>query len=86
MEPSRFEQYFNLATQFLLPVLTLGGMLLISLKQPGVGLVLAFLAQPFWLYSTYRAWKKEGQIGMFVNTVAYACITGFGVINYYFLS
>lgn len=86
MEQSLFEKYFNLATQFLLPALTLGGMLLISLKHPGAGLVLAFLAQPFWLYSTYRAWKKEGQIGMFVNTIAYTVITGFGVINYYFLS
>jgi hypothetical protein len=83
---SRFETLFNKVTQFLLPVLTLGGMLLISLKHPGLGLVLAFLAQPFWLYSTYRAWKKEGQIGMFVNTLAYAAITGFGVVNYYFLS
>ena len=83
---STLERRFNLATQFFLPILTLGGMLMISLKHPGIGLALSFLAQPFWLYSTYRAWKREGQIGMFVNTLAYTCITGFGVINYYFLS
>jgi hypothetical protein len=75
----------NVATQVMLPALTLGGLVLVSLKYPAPGVLLNFLAQPFWLHSTYRAWKKDGQIGMFINTVAFTVIAGFGVINYYFL-
>lgn len=81
----RFEKIFNAMAQVAIPVFTLGSVLMISLKQPAIGLVLNLIAQPFWFYSTYRAWKKEGQIGMFVNTVAYAAIVAFGVINYYLL-
>ena len=81
-----FETIFNAAAQVLIPFFTLSGLLLVSLKYPAQGLVMNLLAQPFWLYSTYRAWKKDGQIGLFVNTVAFTGIVLFGVINYYFLA
>jgi hypothetical protein len=81
-----FARAFDYAAQILIPTLTLSSVLAISLKHPALGLLLNLLAQPFWLYSTYIAWKRQGQIGMFINTIAYACITAFGVINYYLLS
>lgn len=80
-----FERWFNRASQVCIPLFTLGGLLLISLKYPGWGLVSNLLAQPFWLYTTYRTWKKDGQIGMFLNTCAFVVITAFGVVNYFFL-
>lgn len=85
-EPSTLEKYMNAASQVAIPVFTLGGMLLVSLKYPGWGVLSLFTAQPFWFYSTYRAWRQSGQIGIFLTTIAYTVITGFGVINYFFLS
>jgi phosphomannomutase len=63
-----FARAFDYAAQILIPTLTLSSVLAISLKHPALGLLLNLLAQPFWLYSTYIAWKRQGQIGMFINT------------------
>ncbi len=76
----------NNIVQFAIPLFTLGGILLISLKQPGLGLVSNLIAQPFWLYETYWTWKRLGQWGMFFNTVSYSGIVLFGVINYFILT
>lgn len=73
------------AAQVLLPVLTLGSQAATSLKFPDYGLVLNLLAQPFWLYSTWKSWKSANQIGMFINTVIFTIITFFGIVNYWFL-
>ncbi len=80
------EKIFNRATQVFLPVFTLGGFSLISLKMPGWGLLVNLSAQPFWLYSSWRSYRRAGQLGMFINVIAMTIITGFGVINYFFLS
>ncbi|KKP90537.1 MAG: hypothetical protein US57_C0001G0011 [Candidatus Moranbacteria bacterium GW2011_GWC2_37_73] len=70
-------------TQVALPALTLGGQLAIALKFPKYGLVLALASQPFWLYSSWKAYKQAGQIGIFVNTVFFCLVTLFGVVNYW---
>ena len=75
---------FDLVTQFAIPVFTIGGQVVISLKFPLWGLVLLLLAQPFWLYSSWKSYKQAGQIGMFVNTVLFTGITIFGIVNYWF--
>lgn len=80
----RTSETCNTLSQFLLPLFTLGGALLIALKMPGYGLVSNLLAQPFWLYSSYKAWKSVGQWGMFLNTVVFTGITAFGVVNYFY--
>jgi hypothetical protein len=82
----RFEKIFDTVAQFALPVFTLGGLILISLKMPAWGLLANLMAQPFCLYSTYKGWKTAGQWGMFLNTLAYTAITTFGVVNYFILS
>jgi hypothetical protein len=79
------EKVFNTITQFAIPIFTLGSQIIISLKYPQWGLVVGLLAQPFWLYSTWKAYKKVGQIGMFINTVAFTLITIYGLINYWLL-
>lgn len=76
--------FFDKISQFLIPFFTLGGALLISLKYPGYGLIFNLLAQPFWLHSTYKAWKTLDQWGMFLNTVVFTFITLYGVVNYFF--
>jgi hypothetical protein len=76
---------FNSIAQVALPVFTLGGQLATASKFPEWGLVLNLMAQPFWLYSTWRAYKEVGQSGMFINTVIFAGITIAGIINYWFL-
>ena len=82
----KFERSFNKVAQFAIPTFTLGGILLIALKQPAWGLLANLIAQPFWLYSTYKAWKSMGQWGMFINTLAFTVIVLFGVVNYFLLS
>jgi len=79
------EKIFDLVTQFAIPILTLSSQVFISLKFPQWGLFVNLLAQPFWLYSTWKAYKKVGQIGMFINTVAFTLITIYGLINYWLL-
>jgi len=75
----------DFATQILLPTFTLSGQLAIAIKFPQWGLLLNLASQPFWLYSSWKSYKEAKQIGIFVNTIAFAAITIFGVINYWFL-
>jgi hypothetical protein len=77
------KKIFNILSQFLLPAFTLGGQLAIALKAPQLGLVLNLLAQPFWLYSSWQAFKQAGQLGMLVNTIVFTIITAFGIVNYW---
>lgn len=79
------EKAVSTVTQVALPALTLGAQLATSMKYPQWGLILALLAQPFWLYSSWKSWKDADQIGIFINTVVFTFITAFGIINYWFL-
>lgn len=84
-EATKKEKVFNLVTQFALPGLTIGAQIAISLKFPQYGLIIILLAQPFWLYSSWKAWKQAGQIGILITTIIFITITVFGIINYWFL-
>lgn len=77
------KKVFNILSQFLLPTFTLGGQLALALKAPQLSLVLSLLAQPFWIYSAWQAFKQAGQIGILINTIAFTLITAFGIINYW---
>ena len=77
---------FDIVTQRAIPILTIGGQILISLKLPEWGLIVSLCAQPFRLYSSRKSYKKAGQAGMFVNLLIYITIVAIGVINYRFLS
>ncbi len=83
MKSKQSKKIFNILSQFLLPAFTLGGQLAIALKVPQLGLVLNLLAQPFWLYSSWQAFKQAGQVGMLVNTIVFTIITAFGIVNYW---
>ena len=72
--------------QFGLMGLTMLGFLLTALKMPEYGLLSNFLAQIFWLYSGYKAWKDANQLGIFISTVFITLILAYGVMNYWFLS
>ncbi len=76
---------FNNTAQIALPVLTIGGQLAISLKYPKFGLTIILLAQPFWLYSSWKAFREAGQIGILITSITLTIITVFGVINYWLL-
>jgi riboflavin transporter FmnP len=78
------EKNFNKASQFLLPTFTILGFFLVSIKKPEIGLPIQLIAQIFWLYTGYTAWKKAGQIGIFISSLALTVIVLFGVINYWF--
>lgn len=75
----------DIMSQFAIPSLTIGGQIMIALKYPQYGLLLNLIAQPFWLYSTWKSYKKAGQVGIFINTVAFAVVTLLGLLNYWFL-
>lgn len=77
-------KYFATATQFLLPIFTIGGFALTALKHPDWGLLSNLIAQIFWIPSSYLAWKNAGQIGIFITAIIITAITLFGVINYWF--
>ncbi len=76
---------FDKVTQFLLPILTVGGLLLVSLKQPAYGLIVTLSAQIFWFYAAWKAWKQAGQIGIFITTISMTIVTIVGLVNYFFL-
>lgn len=79
------EKLFNSVSQIALPSLTIGAQLVTSLKFPQFGLILNLMAQPFWLYASYKSWKQAGQVGILINTIIFAAITIFGIINYWLL-
>jgi len=73
----------NNIAQFGLVIFTILGFLLISLKLPEYGLISNLVAQIFWLYSSYKAWKNANQIGMFINTIIITIIVLWGILNYW---
>ena len=79
--------YFTLNNfaQVGLVLFTMLGFLLTSLKLPAYGLIFNLIAQIFWVYSSYKAWKNANQIGMFINTVLITLIVLWGIINYWIL-
>jgi hypothetical protein len=79
------EKVFGSVFQFAIPILTIASQVVISLKSPEYGLIIGLTAQPFWLYSSWKAYKEAGQAGILVNTVVVAILILGGVINYWFL-
>ena len=76
---------FDTLTQIFLPAFTVLGFLFTSIKQPQWGLIFNLISEIFWLYSSWQAWKKASQIGIFITTLFITVIVTFGVINYWFL-
>jgi len=68
-----------------LPIFTILGFLLTSLKLPQWGLASNLFSEIFWLYSSYRAWKQADQIGIFVTTLIITVILIGGIVNYWLL-
>jgi hypothetical protein len=79
------KETFNSVSQFAIPALTIASQLFISLKYPEYGLIISLIAQPFWLYSTWKSYKEAGQFGMFVATIVMTFIILAGIVNYWFL-
>lgn len=77
------KKLFESATQVLLPALTFTGFLLTSLKYPGQGLAVNLVAQVFWIYTGWVAWRRAGQIGLFVTTLLITLVILYGVLNYF---
>jgi hypothetical protein len=75
----------NNIAQIGLVVFSILGYLLTSFKLPQYGLIFALISEIFWLYSSYKAWKKADQIGIFIVTIVITLIILFGVTNYWFL-
>ena len=76
---------FNNFAQIALPSLTIGAQIATSSKYPQFGLIINLIAQPFWLYSSWKAFKQAGQIGILVTTVIFTIVTMMGIVNYWFL-
>jgi len=75
---------FNTITQVAIPVLTIGTQIAIALKYPQWGLVINLIAQPFWLYSAWKSYKKADQIGLLITTIMVTIVILFGIVNYFF--
>lgn len=82
---NRYKIMFNTFAQIALPSLTIGAQIATSLRYPQFGLIINMVAQPFWLYSTWKAYKKAGQIRTLISVIIFTLITAFGIINYWFL-
>lgn len=82
---SEKEKVFDILAQFAIPCLTISAQLATSLKYPQFGLIINLVAQPFWIYSTWIAYKKAGQIGTLISVLIYTVVTALGVINYWLL-
>lgn len=79
------EKVFDSVTQFAIPLLTIGAQVIIALKLPQWGLIVILASQPFWLYSSWKSYKKAGQIGILINTIIFSLVTMAGIVNYWFL-
>lgn len=79
------EKMFDQTVQFALPSLTIGAQIITSLKFPQWGLIINLAAQPFWMYSAWKSYKKAGQIGILINTIIMAIVITLGIINYWLL-
>jgi len=75
---------FHKLTQVLLPILTIVGFMLTSFKRPDLGLIFNLLAQIFWLYASWQAWKNAKQVGIFITSLIITLLLIYGVINYWF--
>jgi phosphoglycerol transferase MdoB-like AlkP superfamily enzyme len=85
MEKNKSNFKYNGIFQFCLVFFTVLGFLFTSLKMPQYGLAFNLIAQVFWLYSAYRAWKQADQIGIFINTIIITAVIIFGILNYWLL-
>lgn len=79
------EKTINSISQFAIPILTVTTQIVIAFKYPQYGLIINMLAQPFWIYSGWKAYKQAGQIGLFITTIIITIVIGLGIINYWFL-
>lgn len=77
--------FFNKITQFALPIFTILSQIMVASKHPDIGLIINLMVQPFWIYSSWKAYKEAKQIGMLLTTIIYTVITAMGVVNYWFL-
>ena len=75
---------FNTITQVAIPVLTVGTQIAIALRYPQWGLVINLISQPFWIYSSWKAYKNAGQVGLLVTTLMVTIVIILGIINYFF--
>ncbi|NCO12338.1 MAG: hypothetical protein COZ34_02185 [Candidatus Pacebacteria bacterium CG_4_10_14_3_um_filter_34_15] len=76
---------FNTIVQVAIPVLTISVQIAIAMKLPQWGLVINMLAQPFWIYSAWKAYKQAGQIGLLITTVLVTIVIALGLINYWLI-
>jgi hypothetical protein len=79
------KKIMDTVTQFALPCLTISAQIATSLKHPEIGLIINLVVQPFWLHASRMAYKKAGQIGIFVSTIIMTIVTALGIVNYWFL-
>ena len=79
------EKLFDKTTQFAIPGLTIAAQVVISAKHPEWGLFLNLASQPFWLYSSWKAYKNAGQVGILITTIIMIFVISFGLVNYWIL-
>jgi hypothetical protein len=76
--------WVNVFAQFAIPILTISAQAVTALKYPEWGLIINMLAQPFWLYSSWKAYKEAKQVGIFITTIVLTVVIGLGILNYWF--
>ena len=72
-------------TQFAIPLLTISAQIAVALKFPQWFLIISLIAQPFWIYSTWKSYRAAGQIGILITTIIYTIVTALGIVNYWLL-
>lgn len=82
MKKEKLKKYFNTSTQIIIPIFTVLAQVAVAAKNPQLGLLLNLIVQPFWIYSGWIAYKKAGQIGLFITAVILTFVLTIGVINY----
>ena len=80
---NEIEKDFDILTKFALPAFTILAYSLIAIEKPEYGVIASLIAQPFWLYSSWKAYRKVGQSGMFWTSVIITIILIVGVFNYW---
>lgn len=76
---------FDTTSQFAIPGFTIAAQAIISMRHPEWGLLLNLAAQPFWLYSSWRAYKGAGQIGILITSIIMTILISLGLANYWLM-
>jgi hypothetical protein len=80
-KPAGFRRF----VQYAMPGFTVCASLCTSFRHPDYGQLIGLVAQIFWGYTGWVAWRERGEKGILINTLIIGGVLCVGVTNYWIL-